>query len=162
MSIDRKKVVRMFMTIVYVALVFLLQLLLIAMFAVRWRDEKRGTLIGYAVYAMAFPMAIAGVLLWNSGAATIYWIGCLVFVLWAILGTIIDIIKPVEWRYPPRLPLFIPYVCLFGASLMLLWIPLWYIHPVTWIIYAVLYAIQTGFLIYAHSREAVAATPAQT
>jgi hypothetical protein len=138
----------------FVAFAFLAQVLLIINFAARnWRPllERR---YGWLIYAMGIPGIGLGILFlaraqpWTVVAAP------LVYAIWAAFGYYVDMVRQIKWRSPPRWPVFIPYVALFMAGQFLFWIPLWYVGLAYWIIYTVMYFLNTGLNIYSHRKPA--------
>jgi hypothetical protein len=119
----------------FVAFAFLAQVLLIINFAARnWRPllERR---YGWLIYAMGIPGIGLGILFLARAQP------------WTIVAA------PLKWRSPPRWPVFIPYVALFMAGQFLFWIPLWYVGLAYWIIYTVMYFLNTGLNIYSHRKS---------
>lgn len=108
---------------------------------------------GWITYAMGFPSLILAVLLIVQGEPRYFWIAPILYCIWSLFGWIVDIWRPVEWREPKYLPIFIPYVLLFIASLTGFWVPLWFIKPTFWIVFAILYASLNGLIIYSHIKK---------
>ena len=73
--------------------------------------------------------------------------------IWAAFGYYVDTYRQIEWRSPPRWPVFIPYVGLFMASQFFFWIPLWYIGLEYWIAYGAMYFINTALNSYSHRKS---------
>jgi hypothetical protein len=134
----------------FVILAFLIQVMLVGNFAARnWKPiiEER---LGWLVYAMGLPASILGVLFLVNDQPWCYWTATLLFAVWAAFGYVVDILSPVEWRKPAKWSIFIPYVVLFVSSLLAFWVPLWFIRPVFWIVYALLYGTHTALNMYSH------------
>jgi hypothetical protein len=134
----------------FVILAFVIQVMLVGSFAARnWKpsiEEK----LGWLVYGMGLPASVLGVLFLVNDQPWYYWTATLLFTVWAAFGYMVDVVLRVKWRNPPRWPIFIPYVVLFVSSLLAFWVPLWFIRPVLWIIYALLYAAHTALNMYSH------------
>ncbi len=134
----------------FVTFALVIQMMLIGSFAARnWKpsiEEK----LGWLVYAMSLPALILGVLFLVNDQPWYYWTATLLFAIWAAFGYVVDIFRPVKWRNPPKWSVFIPYVILFVFSLLAFWVPLWFIRPGLWIVYAGLYATHTALNIYSH------------
>ena len=134
----------------FVILAFVIQVMLVVDFAARnWKpsiEEK----LGWLVYAMGLPASILGVLFLLNDQPWYYWTATLLFILWAAFGYVVDIVLGVKWRSPAKWSIFIPYVILFISSLLAFCVPLWFIRPVLWIVYALLYATHTVLNMYSH------------
>jgi hypothetical protein len=128
----------------------LIQTLLALNFAARrwWPHLERRW--GWLVYAMSLPGLVLGVLFWVNNQPWYYWLATLLFATWAALGYTVDILRPINWRSPPRWAIFIPYVTLYIAAQFAFWIPLWFIGIGYWVIYAVLYTVSTVLNIASH------------
>lgn len=135
----------------FVILAFAYQVILLADFSARkWRPEleKRW---GWLVYgALGIAGFILTVLMLLSKQPVNLIIGPLLLFAWAAFGFGVDWFRPIEWRSPPRWPIFIPYVLLFIFSQFGFWIPLWYVALGTWIVFGVLYAANTILNISSH------------
>jgi len=134
----------------FVAFAFISQALLIFNFAaLKWKPElqqKQGWIL-YASGLVALPL---GILFRASAQAWYFWFAFALFTIWAMLGYFIDILRPINWRNPIRWQIFVPYLVLYISAQFAFWIPLWFIWPGYWIIYAVLYTISTILNISTH------------
>jgi hypothetical protein len=141
---------RIILQTLFAAFALVLQTMLALHFAaLRWRPGLQQQW-GWLVYAMSLPGLALGVLFWVYSQPWHYWLATLLFAAWAALGYMVDILRPINWRSPPRWPIFIPYVALFIAAQLAFWIPLWFIWIGYWIIYAVLYAVSTVLNVSLH------------
>jgi len=137
----------------FVAFAFISQALLIFNFAtLKWKPhiQRKWGWIVYASGLISLPLAIA---FWASGQAWYFWLAFTLFTIWAMFGYVIDILRPINWRDPIRWQIFIPYLGLYISAQFAFWIPLWFIWPGYWIIYAVLYMMSTALNISEHFRS---------
>jgi hypothetical protein len=146
----------------FVILAFVIQVMLVVDFAARnWKPsiEKR---LGWLVYAMGLPASILGVLFLVNDQPWYYWTATLLFTIWAAFGYMIDIVLRVKWRGPAKRSIFVPYVVLFVSSLLAFWVPLWFIRPVLWGAYGLLYATHTALNMYSHFKPRKGSRPGIT
>ena len=136
----------------YVAFAFISQALLIFHFvALLWKPDlqKKWGWIVYASGLIALPL---GVLLLASNLPWYFVFACVLFAGWVFFGYSVDILRPVQWRKPIRWSIFLPYVILYVSAQFAFWIPLWFIWRGYWILYTLLYVINTGLNISTHFR----------
>lgn len=136
----------------FVAFALISQTLLILNFAAyKWKPgiQKKWGWIVYAFGWLALPLGLYFI---ASGGPWYSWFACILFAAWAIFGYIVDILRPVNWRGPIRWQILVPYLVLYISAQFAFWIPLWFIWPGYWIIYAVLYTISTVLNISNHPR----------
>ncbi len=134
----------------FVFTAFLLQIVLLVFFANRKLDFDLAVKWGWIVYALAVPAVIVSLVLLVGGKPWYLWLAGFLYAAWAILGYIVDVASPVEWRSPILWPVLIPYVILFISSQMFYWWPLGNIQRPLWFIYAVLFVISTILNISSH------------
>ncbi len=134
----------------FVFTAFLLQIVLLVFFANRKLDFDLAVKWGWIVYALAVPAVIVSLVLLVGGKPWYLWPAGFLYAAWAILGYVVDIARPVEWRSPILWPVLIPYVILFISSQMFYWGPLGNIQRPLWFIYAVLLVISTMLNISSH------------
>lgn len=129
---------------------FILQIVLLAYFIFRKLNFEATVRWGWIVYALAVPALIVSAMLLRAGKPWTFWIGGLLFTVWAILGFIVDIGRPVAWRSPPFLPVFIPYVLMYMAAQMFYWFPVGTLQRSLWYFYAVVFILSTYFNLTSH------------
>ncbi len=135
----------------FVAWAFLFQLVLIAHFAVRRLFFESYTLkYGWVVYALCIPAAAISVILLRGAKSWSFWLGGFLFVLYAAFGYCVDYVQRMPWRNPPRLPVLVPYVGLYLATVMFYWWPLALLSRPLWFAYAILFVIATVLNITSH------------
>lgn len=145
--------------ILFVAFAFISQALLISNFAAyKWKPDVQKKW-GWLVYAFGWLALPLGILFLASRQPWYYWLACGLFAAWAIFGYVVDILRPINWRDPVRWQIFVPYLSLYISAQFAFWIPLWFIWPGYWIVYAVLYTISTMLNISNHSRSGKAVSP---
>ena len=135
---------------VFIAFGFAVEFLLVAFFAAhRWRPAYEGWL-GRLVYGMGILALVLGVAFIADGQP---WYLALAFVLyaaWSGFGSMIDIVRPIPWREPARLPILVPYAFLLTAALIAFWIPLWSVDRALWLAFGALYAVHTTLNLASH------------
>lgn len=134
----------------FVFVAFSIQIVLLAFFALRKWKFDTAMQFGWIVYALAVPAVIVSLVLLIAGKPWQFWLGGFLYALWAILGYVVDIARPVAWRAPILWPVFVPYVLLYLSSLMFYWWPLGNLQRPLWFIYGVLFAISTLLNVASH------------
>ena len=135
----------------FVVWAFAVQILLIIHFALRKRYFKEYTLrCGWLVYALCIPALIISVILWSGGKSWSFWLGGILFVLFAVYGYRIDYVKKMAWRKPLVLSVMFPYVSLYLSTVMFYWWPLALLSRPLWFVYAGLFVIATILNITSH------------
>lgn len=130
---------------------FFFQIALIVHFALRKPFFESYTLrYGWIVYAMGIPAFIISMILLRGGKSWSFWLGGILFLIYAAFGYWVDYIAKIPFRSPLNLPVVIPYVTLYLATVMFYWWPLWPLSRLLWGIYAVLYVIATVLNIRSH------------
>ncbi len=88
--------------------------------------------IGWLIAALAVPATVA---LWGLAAAgNPWWIGPAVFDVFVMLMLVVDYIRPVEWRHPPRYAILVPYLALFFGAILLMGIPMYALNRGLWLV----------------------------
>ena len=135
----------------FIAWAFLFEVVLIAHFAVRKSLFESYTLkFGWIVYALCIPAAAISIMLLRGGKSWSFWLGGLLFVLFAAFGYWADYVLKTPWRTPVHLPILLPYVVLYLATVMFYWWPLALLRRPLWYVYAVLFVIATVLNITSH------------
>jgi hypothetical protein len=134
----------------FVVFGFVSQLFLVAFFAAHlWRPADEGRL-GRLVYGMGIVALVLGAAYLAEGQAWNLVLAFALYAAWSALGVLIDVIRPIEWREPPRLSILVPYATLLTLALLAFWVPLWWVHPLLWIAFAVLYVLHTALNLFSH------------
>ena len=103
----------------FVLWAFFFQIVLMIHFALRKRLFESYTLrFGWLVYALSIPALVISVILWAGGKSWSFWLGGFLFLIYAAFGCTIDYVTGIEWRQPLRVPILVPYVLLYLATVM--------------------------------------------
>jgi len=134
------------------------QVLLVVFFATHLLRRPGEAAAGRVVYGLALVALPLAVFL---AATTEPWYliaALLLYMAWAALGTYVDVLRPIQWREPPKWSVIVPYAVLLMAALLFLWVPLWSINWSAWLVFGVLFAIHTTMNLASHytARRAVA------
>jgi hypothetical protein len=127
------------------------QAMLLAYFAARRWALRSAERFGWVVYAVSLIGAPLGVWLLMGGESWRLFTGPLLMALWALVGAIVDVWRPREWRGPPiAWSVLVPYVALYFAAQMFLWWPLWNIERAAWVVYLLLFVPSTALNLRGH------------
>lgn len=135
----------------FVVFAFVVQLALIAHFALRKWAFAAAMRFGPLIYGLALPAVIVSVVLWAGGKPWYFWLAGFIYAAWAIYGYTIEYVFHINWRSPIRWSVFIPYVALYLASIMFYWWPLATIDRTLWYVYAALFVASTYLNATSHS-----------
>ena len=128
------------------------QALLLGFFvARRWspRLAERG---GWAVYAFAGVGLPLGAWLFLDGQSSRLFAGPLLMAAWALLGAVVDLWCPREWRRSPvAWNVLVPYLALYFMAQMFMWWPLWSIERAAWVLFLVLFIPNTILNLRGHA-----------
>ena len=134
----------------FVIWAFILQICLIALFAIRRSNLDLILEYGWIFYLLSIPALIVSIIMLRSGNEWSFWIGGFIFLLWAIFGLIIEYGFKIQWRSPILWQIFFPYVVLYLGTIMFYWFPLGILSRPLWYIYGVLFALSTYLNISSH------------
>jgi hypothetical protein len=138
----------------FVFTAFFIQFALLVYFAIRKWNFDLALQWGWLIYALALPAIIVSLVLLTAGKPWYLWFAGFLYTVFAVFGFIVDIARPVPWRSPVYLPVFMPYVLLYMASLMFYWWPLGTIKRPLWFIYAAMFVASTILNITSHTGAA--------
>ena len=134
----------------FVGIAFLFQIILIVHFALRkWRFDF-AIRYGVIVYALSIPAVLGSTILLIGGMPWTFWLAGFLYLLWSILGYIVEYKKRIEWRNPINWRIFAPYIFLYLATIMFYWFPLALLYKPLWYAYAVLFMISTILNLTSH------------
>jgi hypothetical protein len=136
---------------VFVFWAFFLQFVLITHFAVRKINLGVAIQYGWMVYSLSIVGLLVSIYQLSQGKNWIFWVGGIIFPIWATLGFGVEYVFDISWRTPINWRIFIPYVLLYLATIMFYWWPLGEINKVFWYVYAILFAISTLLNITSHT-----------
>jgi hypothetical protein len=97
-------------------------------------DRAVNHLLGYFVIALALPTALALFLLIRCNAPLFHLVGPFVFIAFVVLMAVVDYIRPVEFRTPPRASILVPFLTLFFGSILLMGLPMYRIDRRLWLV----------------------------
>ncbi len=143
--------------ILFVTGAFLFQVFLTGHFALRRWHFDTALRYGPVVYALGVPAAMFSLVLLLTGRPWTFWLGGFLYLTWAVFGYSVEYVLKIEWRLNRRWPIFIPYICLYLATVMFYWFPLALIFKPLWYCYGVLFAFGTFLNISSH--KPVRSTP---
>jgi len=129
--------------VLFILTAFIVQIALLAFFALRKWAFHTALRIGWIVYALSIPAALVSLALLVGGMPWYFWLSGFLFLALAALGYTVEYRLHIEWRSPPRWSVFVPYVTLYLAMLMFYWWPLAALLRPLWYVYAVLFVIST-------------------
>lgn len=128
------------------------QALLLAFFAARrWFPPLAGRFgwVAYAFAALGLPL---GAWLLVSGQSLVLIVGPLLMATWALLGAVVDLWRPRQWRRPPvAWRVLIPYLAVYFVGQMFMWWPLWHIEQAAWVLFLALFVPSTVLNILGHA-----------
>jgi hypothetical protein len=127
-----------------------IQVMLVTFFALRKWDFAAAMQVGWFVYTLAIPAVALSVVLIRDAKPWYLPAAGFLFALWAVFGTIVDILHPIEWRSPILWSIFVPYVVTYTGSQMFYWWPLLRLHRPSWFVFAGLYAVSTLLNVSSH------------
>jgi hypothetical protein len=136
--------------VLFVAVAFLFQIVLIVHFALRKWNFDLSMRYGWIVYALSVPAAAVSVLLLLGGKTWSLWLGGFIYLIWAVYGYTVEYAKGIQWRNPIRWPIFGPYVLLYLATVMFYWWPLGLVRRPLWVVAAVLFILSTALNVTSH------------
>jgi len=142
--------------LLFISWAFLFQIILIVHFSFRKWAFTQAVRYGWFVYSVGVLAAGASLLMLLKGMEWFFWIGGLIYLVWAAFGFVVEYINKVEWRQPIFWPVFGPYVLLYLATTMFYWFPLARISKPLWYIYALLFIASTILNITSHQKTSVA------
>lgn len=87
---------------------------------------------GLVIAALAIPATAA---LWAMArVGNPWWIGPATFDVFVVFMLVVDYLRPIQWRHPRRLPIFIAYLLLFFGSILLMGIPMYALDRGLWLV----------------------------
>jgi hypothetical protein len=139
--------------ILFVSWSFLFQLILIIHFAVRKWHFDLAMRFGWIVYALSIPAGLICMFFLLNGQSWYYWLGGLIYLVWAAYGYRVEYVRQIEWRSSVRWSILGPYVTLYLATVMFYWWPLALIYKPLWYAYAILFLASTILNVTSHHRK---------
>ena len=90
--------------------------------------------LGYAIMGLALPAAWAALVLIRRDAPLLLIIGPAAFLAFVVLMAVVDYIRPIEFRTPPRPAILVPYLTLFFGAIFLMGLPMYRIDRRLWLV----------------------------
>ena len=138
--------------VLFVATGFLFQIVLIVHYALRkWRFHVAAR-YGPIAYALSIPACAVSVFILLSGKPWWLWLSGFLYLVWAAFGYVVEYVRRIPWRSPPRWPILGPYLSLYLATIMFYWWPLGRISRPLWYAYTVLFILSTALNLASHRR----------
>lgn len=142
-----------YLDILFVVTAFLIQIVLIAHFALRrWRFEI-AVQYGWIIYALSIPAVVVSLIMLIGGKDGTFWAAGFIYLLWAMYGYWVEYVKKRQWRAPIYWPVAGPYLILYIAMIAFYWWPLGLISQALWYVYALLFIISTGLNFTSHKKS---------
>ena len=91
-------------------------------------------LLGYAIIALSVPAALALVAFARARAGWLSLAGPAVFLAFVALMAVVDYVRPVEFRYPMRHAILVPYLVLFFGAILLMGLPMYRLDRRLWLV----------------------------
>jgi hypothetical protein len=136
----------------FIVWAFVLQISLIALFAIRKSNVDLILRYGWVFYLLCIPGVIVSIVMLISGKEWSFWIGGFIFLVWSIFGYLVEYQFGIKWRNPIIWSIFIPYVVLYMGTIMFYWFSLGILSRLLWYIYGVLFALSTYLNISSHKK----------
>jgi hypothetical protein len=88
--------------------------------------------VGYVIAALAIPATAAAVGYVWAGSA--WWVGPALFDAFVALMLVVDYLRPVEFRRPPRPAILVPYLLLFFGSILVMGVSMFSLNRGLWLV----------------------------
>ncbi len=134
----------------FVIWAFLMQVCLIVLFAIRKSNLDLILKHGWIFYLLSIPAMIVSVIMLRNGKTWSFWVGGILFLVWAVFGYLVEYRLGIKWRNPVVWSILIPYVLLYLGTIMFYWFPLGILGRPLWYIYGALFALGTYLNITSH------------
>ena len=135
----------------FIVTAFSFQIVLIAFFLLRKSYPELAIRYGWILYALSLLALIVSVILFRAGKPWSFWLGGVLFVVWALFGLTVEYLLGLgNWRNPILWPVLVPYVGLYLSTIMFYWWPLGLLNRRLWYIYAVLFLLSTWLNLTSH------------
>jgi hypothetical protein len=91
-------------------------------------------ILGYVMIALAVPATLAIVAFGRARAGWRQWGGPAVYLAFVALMVVVDYVWPVEFRYPMRYSILVPYLLLFFGAILLMGLPMFRMDRRLWLV----------------------------
>lgn len=143
----------------FVVFAFLLQLILIAHFALRRWAFDTAMRYGSFVYWLGAPALALSLAQMVAGKPWPLWAAGVLCAVWAVFGYYVEYARGIDWRSGGHAGVFATYVILYLATVMFYWWPLAQLYRPLWWAYAVLFVIATILNVASHRRPGEGGQP---
>ena len=90
--------------------------------------------LGYVMFALGLPAAVALVGFMRSRANLASWLGPTVYLVFLALMLVVDYLTPIEFRSPPLYVVLVPYLVLFFGAILLMGLPMYRLDRSYWLV----------------------------
>lgn len=90
--------------------------------------------LGYVFFALGIPTVASLVAFLRARAPWLHWAGSVVFLAFLALMLVVDYLRPVEFRSPPRYAVLLPYLLLFFGAILLMGLPMFRLNRSLWLV----------------------------
>ncbi|MHB1296544.1 MAG: hypothetical protein ACYC4R_16315 [Anaerolineae bacterium] len=91
-------------------------------------------LLGYVMIALALPAALALAAFGQARAGWLHRLGPAVYIAFIALMVVVEYVRPVAFRSPPRYAILVPYLLLFFGSILLMGLPMFSMDRRLWLL----------------------------
>ena len=91
-------------------------------------------LLGYVMIALAAPAILALIAFRRSRAGWLQCAGPTVYIAFVVLMVVVDYVWPVEFRFPMRYGILLPYLLLFFGGILLMGLPMFRLDRRLWLV----------------------------
>mgnify|MGYP000955486888 FL=1 len=138
--------------IVFIVCALAYQMVLNIHFAMRKWQFATAMRYGWIVYALSLPAAVASLFMLLGGKPWWMWLAGFLYLIWAGFGYVVEYVRKIEWRDPPRWPVLAPYLALYFATTMFYWFPLARVSKPLWYVAGALFVLSTPLNLLSHQR----------
>lgn len=108
--------------------------------------------LGYAMFALGIPAAIAIVGFLRARAGVLSWVGPAVYLAFLALMLVVDYVAPIEFRSPPAYAVLVPYLALFFGAILLMGLPMYELRRSYWLVTVATSVLLVGSMGWAMRR----------
>ena len=101
---------------------------------VRTGSHRINRILGLVMIALAIPAAVALVAFLLAGAGWLYWLGPAVYIVFIAVEIVVDYVRPVEFRFPQRAEILVPYLLLFFGAILLMGLQMFNLDRGLWLV----------------------------
>jgi hypothetical protein len=105
--------------------------------------------VGYLIIVLSVPATLSLIAFVRAKADRLHWLGPAVFLAFVALLTMVDYLKPVEFRSPMRPEILVPFLLLFFGAIFLMGLPMFRIDRRLWIVTVTTTVFLLGSMIIA-------------